>query len=50
MEDEFNVNPDDIADIMNEINERFQEKGIPYEAVGYENTKDYLMVLIDHRI
>lgn len=39
------VNQEDIADIMNRINDALEGTG--YSAVGYDNTENWLQVIID---
>ena len=39
------VNQEDIADIMNRINEALEGTG--HVAVGYDNTENWLQVVID---
>lgn len=41
------VNPDDLADIMNIINDALENT--KYEAIAYDNTGIWLKVIIDRR-
>lgn len=40
------INQDDIARIMNAVNDAINDFG--YIAVGYENTKTFLNIVIEH--
>ena len=40
------INQKDIANIMNAINDAINNLG--YVAVGYENTKNFLNIVIEH--
>ena len=42
------VKQEDVARILNAINDAIEDIG--YEAIGYDNTKDFLTVLIDSTI
>ena len=42
------VKQEDVARILNAINDAIEDIG--YVAVGYDNTKDFLTVLIDSTI
>ena len=44
---EWQMRQDNIADIMNAINDALE--GIGYEACGYENKELYLTVMIEKR-
>lgn len=45
--EESSVNQEDIARILNKINESLEES--EYEAIGYDNTDGILKVLIDRK-
>ena len=40
-----NIKQEDIAEILNKINEALDEIG--YVAVGFDNTNEFLLILID---
>ena len=40
------INQEDIARIMNAVNDAINDLG--YVAVGYENTKTFLNIVIEH--
>ena len=46
-EDNSSVKQEDVADIMNKINDAL--KDTEYEAVGYDNTDCWLKVIIDKK-
>ena len=39
------IRQEDIAEILNRINEALEGTG--YVAVGFDNTKEFLLVLVD---
>ena len=41
-----NIRQEDIAEILNRINEALEGTG--YVAVGFDNTKEFLCVLVDN--
>ena len=43
-----NVNPDDLSDIMNIINDALENT--EYEAVAYDNTGIWMKVIIDKKM
>lgn len=45
MPEQSSVKQEDVAEIMNRINDTLEEIG--YVAVGYDNTDTWLMVIID---
>jgi hypothetical protein len=40
-----NIKQEDIAEILNKINDALE--GIGYIAVGFDNTEEFLCVLVD---
>lgn len=47
MAEESSVRQEDIAEIMNAVNEALE--GTVYEAVAYDNTDTWLKVMIDRK-
>ena len=47
MKTEKSIPQEDIADILNKINDALEET--PYVAVGYDNTDMFLQVLIERK-